>query len=139
MWFIFQISKFPKKNVPKKTILSLKFKFPAKNILLLFAGNLNFKLRIVFGNIHFWRFGDLKNESYFWIKATFSTDSIVAYLSGSIWKLAFVYSTQDEKKSLICCYYCLESIFLRFGDKKWVVFSDGLRIILHLGTKLTKF
>ena len=47
----------------QKTILNLKFKFPAKTTLLLLAGNLNFKFRIVFGNIFFWRFGDLKNES----------------------------------------------------------------------------
>ena len=29
------------------------------------AGNLNFKLRIVFWNYFFWTFGDLKNESNF--------------------------------------------------------------------------
>ena len=33
--------------------------------LLLLAGNLNFKFRIVFWNISFLRFGDLKNESHF--------------------------------------------------------------------------
>ena len=54
-----------KKEIFQKTILNLKFKFPAKNTLLLLAGNLNFKLRIVFWNIFFWRFGDLKNESHF--------------------------------------------------------------------------
>ena len=45
------------KNILQKTILSLKFKFPANNTLLLLAGNLNFKLRIVFWNIFFLRFG----------------------------------------------------------------------------------
>ena len=43
----------------QKTILNLKFKFPAYNTLLLLAGNLNFKFRIVFWNISFleiWRF-----------------------------------------------------------------------------------
>ena len=45
------------KKIFQKTILSLKFKFPANNTLLLLAGNLNFKLRIVFWNICFeiWR------------------------------------------------------------------------------------
>ena len=52
-------------------MLNLKFKFPAKNTLLLLAGNLNFKLRIVFWNIFFLKFGDLKNESHFLKKATF--------------------------------------------------------------------
>ena len=55
---VFQISKSPKK-IFQKTILNLKFKFPAKNTLLLLAGNLNFKLRIVFWNIFF---GDLKKR-----------------------------------------------------------------------------
>ena len=32
----------------QKTILDLKFKFPSSNTLLLLAGNLNFKFRIVF-------------------------------------------------------------------------------------------
>ena len=45
-----------------KTILSLKFKFPANYSILLLAGNLNFKFRIVFWNIFF---GDLKNKSHF--------------------------------------------------------------------------
>ena len=53
------------KEIFQKTILSLKFKFPAICCLLLLAGNLNYKLRIVFWNISFWRFGDLKNESHF--------------------------------------------------------------------------
>ena len=45
----------------QKTILSL-FKFPTNNTLLLLAGNLNLKFRIVFCNIFFWRFGDLKKR-----------------------------------------------------------------------------
>ena len=49
------------KNIFQKTILNLNFEFPANNTLHLFAGNLNFKFRIVFWNIFFWRFGDLKN------------------------------------------------------------------------------
>ena len=38
----------------------MKFKFPGNNSKVFWAGNLNFKFRIVF-----WRFGDLKNESHF--------------------------------------------------------------------------
>ena len=51
-----------KKKIFQKTILSLKFKFPANNSKVLLAGNLNFKLRIAFWNIFFWRFGDLKKQ-----------------------------------------------------------------------------
>ena len=36
-----------------------------KSCLLLWAGNSNFKLRIVIWNIFFWRFGDLTNTSHF--------------------------------------------------------------------------
>ena len=50
--FVFQISKSQKKY-SKKTILSLKFKFPANNSKVFWAGNLNFKFRIVFWNIFF--------------------------------------------------------------------------------------
>ena len=60
--FIFQISKFQKKMF-QKTILSLKFKFPANYTLLLLAGNLNFKFRIVF--LEYFLGGDLKNTLYF--------------------------------------------------------------------------
>ena len=59
---------FKSPNLKKKyfkTILNLKVKFPAKNNLLLLAGNLNFKFRKVFWNIFFLRFGDLKNNSHF--------------------------------------------------------------------------
>ena len=48
-----------KKKIFQKTILNLKFKIPAHNIILLWAGILNFKFRIVFWNIFFvqiWRF-----------------------------------------------------------------------------------
>ena len=44
------------KKIFQKAILSLKFKFLTNNTLLLLAGNLNFKLRIAFWNIFFWRF-----------------------------------------------------------------------------------
>ena len=43
----------------QKTILSLKFKFPTINTLLLLAGNIDFKFMMVFWNIFFlkiWRF-----------------------------------------------------------------------------------
>ena len=50
--YVFQISKSPKKRYSKKPILNMKFEFPA-NTLLLLAGNLNFKFRIVFWNIFF--------------------------------------------------------------------------------------
>ena len=49
---VFQISKSQKK-IFQKTILSLKFKFPANYSILLLTGNLNFKLRIVFGIFFF--------------------------------------------------------------------------------------
>ena len=55
---VFQISKSAKK-VFQKTILNLKFKFPANYSTLKLAGSLNFKLRIVFWNIftlELWRF-----------------------------------------------------------------------------------
>ena len=67
---IFRISK---EKIIKKTILNLKLKIPAHNSIMLWAGILNLKSRIVFWNIFFWRFGDLKNESHFLKKATFST------------------------------------------------------------------
>ena len=41
------------KNLFQKTILILKFKFPAYNSKVLWAGNLNFMFRIVFWNISF--------------------------------------------------------------------------------------
>ena len=47
------------KTIFQKTILNLKFKFPANNSKVLLARNLNFKLRIVFSNVFFleiWRF-----------------------------------------------------------------------------------
>ena len=60
--FVFLDLQISKKKIFQKTILSLKFKFPANNTLLLMAGNLNFKFRIAFWNIFF---GDLKNTSHF--------------------------------------------------------------------------
>ena len=59
------------KSIFQKTILNLKFKFPANNSKVLLAGYLNFELRIVFWNIFFLRFGDLKNESHFLKKSHF--------------------------------------------------------------------
>ena len=56
----FQISK-SHKTIFQKAILSFKFKFPANNSKLLLAGNLNFKLRIVFWNIFFWDLEIWKN------------------------------------------------------------------------------
>ena len=57
---------FKSPNLPKKifqkTILDLKFKIPAYNSIMLWPGILNFKFRIVFWNIFFWRFGDLKKR-----------------------------------------------------------------------------
>ena len=53
---VFSNLKISKKKIFQKTILNLKFEFPAKNTLLLLAGNLNFKLRIIFWNIFIWRF-----------------------------------------------------------------------------------
>ena len=59
-------------TVFQKTILNLKFKIPAHNSIMLWARILNFKSRIVFWNIFFWRFENLKNESHFLKKATFT-------------------------------------------------------------------
>ena len=53
---VFQISKSPKKKLFRNTILDLKFKFPTNFSTLLLTANLNFKFRIVFCNILFWRF-----------------------------------------------------------------------------------
>ena len=50
------------KKIFQKTILNLKFKISAHNIILLWAGILNFKSRIVFWNIFFGIFGDLKKR-----------------------------------------------------------------------------
>ena len=50
-----------KKNIPKNYlgIWNLKFKIPAQNSIMLWAGILNFKFRIVFWNI---LLGDLKKQ-----------------------------------------------------------------------------
>ena len=55
------------KKIFQKTILTLKFKIPTHNIILLWTGILNFKFRMVLWNILIWRMGDLKNESHFLI------------------------------------------------------------------------
>ena len=44
------------KKYSKKTILNLKFKIPAHNSIMLWAGILDFKFRIVIWNTIFWRF-----------------------------------------------------------------------------------
>jgi hypothetical protein len=62
------------KKIFQKTILNLKFKLPAHNSIILWAGILTFKYRIVFWNIFFWRLGYLKNEWHFRKKATFSSN-----------------------------------------------------------------
>ena len=48
------------KKYSKKTILNLKFKISAQSSIMLWAGILNFKFKIVFWNTFFSRFGDLK-------------------------------------------------------------------------------
>ena len=54
------------KNIySKKLSWNLIFKILAHNSIMLWAGMLDFKFRIVFWNTFFWRFGDLKNESHF--------------------------------------------------------------------------
>ena len=53
------------KKIFQKIILNLKFKIPAQNSIMLLAGILNFKFKIVFWNIFFSRFGDVKNKSHF--------------------------------------------------------------------------
>ena len=58
-----------KEKYSKKTILSLKFKFPVNNSKVLLVGNLNFKLRIVFWNIFFWDLEIWKSNCTFWKKA----------------------------------------------------------------------
>ena len=59
MWLFFRKCDeiFSDLQIFQKTILSLKFEFPANNSKVLLAGNLNFKLRIAFWNIFFeiWR------------------------------------------------------------------------------------
>ena len=65
-----------KRRIFQKTISNLKFKIPAQNSIMLLKGILNFKFKIVFWNIFFLRFGDLKNESHFLKKATFSCKKI---------------------------------------------------------------
>ena len=55
-----------KKKYSKRLFWTWNWKSPPINRIMLWAGILNFKSRIVFWNIFFfWRFGGLKNESHF--------------------------------------------------------------------------
>ena len=72
-WNFFRSPNLKKKKYSKK----LSWAWNLNNSKVLLAGNLNFKLRIVFWNIYFLRFGDLKNESHFLKKNTFRTQLIV--------------------------------------------------------------
>ena len=81
--FVFQISKSPKK-IFRKTILNLKFKFPANNSEVILAGNLNFKLRIVFWNIFFFEFFEVwKTHRTFWKKRPLASPVRILEDSGS--------------------------------------------------------
>ena len=66
--------RFPniKNKIFQKAILSLKFKFPTNNSKVLLAGNLNFKLRIVFWNIFLGDWEIWETNLTFWKKNTFS-------------------------------------------------------------------
>ena len=66
VWFIFQISQSPQKKYSKKTILNLKFKIPAHNSIMLWAGILNFKFRIVFLEYFFGDWEIWKTNHTFW-------------------------------------------------------------------------
>ena len=59
------------KKYSKKTILNLKFKIPAHNSSMFWAGILNFKFRIVFGIFYFGDSEIWKKELNFLKKATF--------------------------------------------------------------------
>jgi hypothetical protein len=129
--FVFQISKSPKKKKKiRKTILSLKFKIPAHNIILFWAGILNFKLRIVFWNIFFWWIGDLKNESHFLIKKP----PLVVTLDFKLirtWKSA-------EKYYKICQNNIVYTIFTtKPSYTHWIYFKNFMQIfekICHSGS-----
>ena len=69
----FRSPNLQKKKI-QKTILGLKFKFPTNNTLLLLAGNLNFKFRIVFGIFFLKLWRSKKTNRTFWKKATFSME-----------------------------------------------------------------
>ena len=56
------------KKIFQKAILNLKFRFPANNSKQKMAGNLNFKLRIVFWYIFFWDLEIWKMNRTFWKK-----------------------------------------------------------------------
>ena len=71
----FQISKSQRK-IFQKAILSLKFKFPTYNSKELLAGNLNYKLRLVFLEyFFFWDLEIWKTNPTFWKKATFTVNN----------------------------------------------------------------
>ena len=58
----------------------MKFKIPAHNIIILWAGILNFKFRIVFWNIFFGDWEIWKTNRTFWKKATFSSGKILVLI-----------------------------------------------------------
>ena len=75
MWLFFRKcdvffkSPYLQKKIFQKTILNLKFKVPAHNIRLLWAGILNFKFRIVFLEYFFWGDWEIwKMNQTFWKK-----------------------------------------------------------------------
>ena len=87
------------KKIFQKTILNLKFKIPAQNSIMLWAGILNFKFKIVFWNIFFSKFGDLKNESHFLEKShLYNMDSCCTRISATYGSLQR--HTYDELPSV---------------------------------------
>ena len=63
-WIFFRSPNL-KKKYSKKLSWAWNLNFPPITVYCNWRENLNFKLRIVFWNNFFWRFGDLKNESNF--------------------------------------------------------------------------
>ena len=80
----FKTPNLQKKN-SKKTTLNWKFKFPANNSKVLLEGNLNFKSRIVFWNLSFWKFGDLKKRITLTEKKTPLSEMSTFILGWSKW------------------------------------------------------
>ena len=104
--FVFQISQSSKKLF-QKTILKLKFKIPAHNIILFWAGILNFKFRIVFWNIFFGGWEIWKTNPTFWKKATFK------------WILTVVPSRREvDHRSIKICwtFWTRFQVFLEIGE-----------------------
>ena len=62
---IFSDLQISKKKYSKKLSWAWNLNFPPITVYCNWRENLNFKLRIVFWSIFFWRFGDQKNESNF--------------------------------------------------------------------------